>query len=133
MAYAIISLICEGRETIVRRLVGKISVASLGGAFLLLWLVSALTRRWAPLPDPDALPVPAQPDPIGVVGWVLVGLGILGVLAWVIAGSRSRLWVRRTAPRRRKPVVRAPQVFLRTVVYSGSRSARPIVRRQYYR
>ena len=119
------------------RWTGRLWVPALIGGFGVLGVIGTVLRQSVSLPDASVFPLPAEMDPglaaVGVAGWVLVGLGSLGILGWAISAERSRVRVRRRSPRRKKSAVRAPQVYMRTVVYSGGRTTRPVVRRQYYR
>ena len=119
-----------------RRLGFRLWVPLLAAAFAVLWLVSLGVYHGLPPAQPEVLPAPARPEPalqaLGVVGWVLVSLGGLGVLAQVlrVAWRKARV---QTPIRRKKPAVLAPQVFSRTVAYTGGRYSRPVVQRRYYR
>ena len=71
----------------------RLWVGLLAAAFLLLWCVSIGVTRAVPAQEP--LPEPIQmtaPEirTIGIIGWGLVGLGFLGVLAAAIWNLTAR-------------------------------------------
>ncbi len=79
-------------------------------AFLVLWCVSVGVTYAAPvqepLPEPVQTPVAAEIRAIGIGGWLLVGIGFLGVaLAVAFGGNR---------PKKRQRTVRPSGTIRRT-------------------